>query len=108
MDNKHTNGAEQASLPGESFSEERRAVALEATWELEALNDAIRDLCKDLGRTPMASEELFPIRLKIRGMTARMADLIGVTMSVLDDDDKLESLARRVHGRDYRAADAEA
>ena len=108
MDNKHTTGAEQASSPGEPFSEARRAVALEAIWELEALNDAMRDLCKDLGRTPMAAEELSPIRLKIRGMTARTEDLISVAMSVLDDDDKTENLARRVYGRSHNMESARA
>jgi hypothetical protein len=100
MSNQQTPGADVAP-EGTSISEERRVVALEATWEIEALNDAIRDLCKDLGANPMASEDLFPIRLKIRGMTARIQDLIGVAMSVLDDDADTQDLARRVHGRSY-------
>jgi len=97
--------SDQQSISAESapaaaaISEDRRLVALEATWEIEALNDAIRELTQGLGTTNMGAEELSPIRLKIRGMTSRIEDLICVAMSVLDDDGDTQSLTRRVHGR---------
>jgi len=70
-------------------------IALEATWEIEQLTETIRELCDSL--LPL-NEKGSPLRLRLRGLTARINDLVGVAMSILDEDDETGSLHRRVHG----------
>ncbi len=91
MDNLNENPAPG----GAHISEDRRMIALEATWEIEELNAMIRELCEDL--LPLDDKGL-PIRLRIRGLTSRINDLACVAMAVLDEDDETDNLSRRVHG----------
>jgi hypothetical protein len=86
---------EDRSPSGAHISEDRRMIGLEATWEIEALNATIRELCEDL--LPR-DEQGAPLRLRVRGLTSRINDLVGVAMSVLDEDDDTGNLSRRVHG----------
>ena len=79
-------------------------LALEATWEINQLNAMIRELCEDhLPRDEMSGR----LSLRVRGLTSRIDDLVGVAMAVLDEDDYTENLSRRVHGvREMRRAAA--
>ena len=49
--------------PALPLSEDRRMVAMEATWEIDALNDTMRNLCEDLGRAEPDQMELMMLRL---------------------------------------------
>lgn len=81
------------------ISQERCMIGLEATWEIEALNEAIVDLCDNLAWPDMTQPELMSIRLKVRGLTARIEQLNSAAMSVLGADEATADLARCVYGR---------
>lgn len=87
--------------PNMLLAEDRRIVGLEATWEIDALAEAISDFGENLGNGDSEQTELMSLRLKIRGLTARIAQLNGVVMSILDDDNDTQVLARRVFGSSY-------
>lgn len=54
---------------------ERVRVAVNALWEIDSLARAIGERCGELGAS----------QLWIRGLAARLGDLAGAGMSVLDD-----------------------
>jgi hypothetical protein len=98
MSNQHPTGSEHSDADEPAFSARRRQVGLDATYEIEALINVIRDLSEGLGTTNQAHEELMALQLKIRGITARIEDLNGVSMSLLDEDESTVDLHRRVYG----------
>jgi hypothetical protein len=87
---------EDPSTSDVAISQERRMIALEATWEIEQLVKTIRELSEEM--LPCSSETS-PYRLRVRGLTSRINDLVCVAMSVLDEDDDTDSLSWRVHGK---------
>lgn len=93
----HEGGPAPGSI---TLSEDRQLVGLEAAWELDAIKDMLSDLCGDLGGTLQDQAELVQTRLKVRGVTVRMAQLASVLMSVLSDDDTTAALYKKVHGHD--------
>jgi hypothetical protein len=104
MDNQQPTGGESTSATDVSISQERRMVALECTWEIEVLNDRLRDLGEGLVGANISHEELARMWLAIRGATARLEDLNSVVMSVLDEDDDIGNLSQRVRGARAAAA----
>lgn len=86
------------------IAQDRRMIALEATWEIEQLTTTIRELCDAMLPSNEAGS---PLRLRVRGLTSRINDLVGVTMSVLDEDCDTDRLSTRVYGpTDERRATA--
>jgi hypothetical protein len=90
--------SETVTPEGFTIPEDRRTLAQESAWELDALRETINNLCCDLGSPDPEQCDLMALRLKIRGLTMRMGQLASVVMSVLDDDDTTEALHRKVHG----------
>ena len=86
-----------------SITHQRRMVGLEATWELSALNEAISDLCRDMGSTGQEQHKLMSLNLKIRGLTMRMSQLIDVAMAVIGGDGDANDLFMTVHGHEPAA-----
>jgi hypothetical protein len=106
MDNQQPTGEECTAATDVSISQERRMVALECTYEIEVLNNTLRDLGESMRGSNVSPEELSRMWLVIRGATARLEDLNCVVMSVLDEDDDIDNLSRRVRGTRRGAARA--
>ncbi len=80
---------------GAILSEERRMVCLEATWELEALANAL----------PILVPVHLPCHFVVRGIADRIRRLSSVVMDGLSDEaDPLEDLERKVFGPAHREA----
>lgn len=90
--------AGEATELGIHIPEDRRALGLEAAWELAALSETIRSLCADLGSGNDEQGELMKLRLQIRGLTQRIEQLSSVTLSILEQDDETRNLERRIFG----------
>lgn len=92
-------GAGPATAPRTlTLDEERRYLGLESAWELDALRNALNDLCQNLGDPDTPQDQLMALRLKVRGLTMRMGQLASVVMSVLDDELNTAELSMKVHG----------
>ena len=80
------------STPALDFDAARRAVCMDAIYEIEALASALPGLVpREL--------DVNGVHFVVRGIAARLSDLSGVVMAGLDDDaESTISLRRKVGG----------
>jgi len=82
-----------------TFNEQRRQLARECVWEIDALLDTMRSLIGSLGTQETDQAELMRTGLQLRGIATRVSDLDLAVMSILDDDRSTVELERVVYGR---------
>lgn len=82
------------------ISTDRQLVALEAIWEIDALNAAVCDLC-DHADDNQDQGQLMRLRLQVRGLTRRIRDLNNTVLAALDDPNhETLELKRAVFGHE--------
>lgn len=88
-------GASPSGAEALTISKDIAMVGLDACWEIEALCEMVRDLAESTGHS---SDDLRPF-LQMRGLISRIERLNSAVMSVLDDDEEIGRLQKKVLGK---------
>ena len=79
-----------------TFNEERRMLALECTWETDALLEALLGLTEPLGGAEHDQGELMTKRYQCRALITRLGDLNKTAMSIIDGEHGFNEMSKLV------------